>query len=439
MRANMFLRLLGQSLHLVQIAFTDRIVNRRSIQYVNCCHNPLPFLEGINPTAFYKSSFLGLSMLSFGIAYTGRIDTLSIVKPDTIEALAGELSGAATRRNTISLGGNFSKTRMAGPALACDLTLSTAGLTRLLKYEPRDLTISVEAGMPYRELTRILAENRQMVPLDPLFAEESTIGGVIAANLSGSRRRLYGTARDMVIGMTFATLQGKLVRTGGMVVKNVAGLDMGKLMIGSFGTLAALAVINFKLQPMPAGTRTFLRRFDRLEDSIAARDVILRSVLQPSSIDLIKRDEGFELIVQAGGNAALLDRYSREFADAEMLEGEAERQAWERVREFTPAFLKSNPDGAVVRISCVHSELGRVLAELPGPAVARAGSGVVYGYFNHAQQALGRGVIEFAPQSFREENDLWPAPGDAFAMMGKVKAMFDPGRLLNPRRLYGRI
>ena len=97
-----------------------------------------------------------------------------------------------------------------------------------------------------------------MVPLDPPFADQATVGGVVAANSSGPRRRLYGTARDMVIGMRFATLEGKLVQSGGMVVKNVAGLDMAKLMIGSFGTLAAIAVVNFKLVPMPEAERSFL-------------------------------------------------------------------------------------------------------------------------------------------------------------------------------------
>ncbi len=121
----------------------------------------------------------------------------------------------------------------------------------MLEYEPRDLTISVEAGLPWREFTSLLAANRQMVPLDPPFAADATVGGVVAANSSGPRRRLYGTARDLVIGMRFATLEGKLVQSGGMVVKNVAGLDMAKLMIGSFGTLAAIAVVNFKLLPAP--------------------------------------------------------------------------------------------------------------------------------------------------------------------------------------------
>ena len=126
-----------------------------------------------------------------------------------------------------------------------------------------------------------------MVPLDPPFSDAATIGGIVSANSSGPRRRLYGTARDLVIGMKFATIEGKLVQSGGMVVKNVAGLDMGKLMIGSFGTLAAIAVVNFKLLPRPAAEASLLLSFETLDDAIAARDRILKGVLAPAAIDLL--------------------------------------------------------------------------------------------------------------------------------------------------------
>ena len=179
------------------------------------------------------------------------------VRPESPQELAEALSWASSRRQTVELGGHFSKRLMGGTAGPANMTISTAAMCRVRQYEPRDLTISVEAGLSYCELSRLLAEHRQMIPLDPPFADTATIGGVVAANCSGPRRRLYGTARDMVIGMQFATLEGKLVESGGMVVKNVAGLDMGKLMIGSFGTLAAIAVINFKVIPQPPCERTF--------------------------------------------------------------------------------------------------------------------------------------------------------------------------------------
>src|SRR5260370_15307669 len=121
-----------------------------------------------------------------------------------------------------------------------------------------------------------------MIPLDPPFSDNATAGGILAANVRGPRRRLYGTARDMVIGMTFATLEGKLIRTGGMVVKNVAGLDMGKLMIGSFGTLAAIAIVNFRVHPVPPATRTYILEFDSIAALMAARDAVLKNQLQPS-------------------------------------------------------------------------------------------------------------------------------------------------------------
>src|SRR5947209_7169765 len=125
------------------------------------------------------------------------------------------LREAAVRKQTITLGGAFSKRLMGGPVAPAEITISTAAMKRVLAYEPRDLTISVEAGMRYAELTRILAQNRQTVPLDPPFSESATIGGILASNSSGPRRRLFGTARDLVIGMKFATLEGKLVQSGG--------------------------------------------------------------------------------------------------------------------------------------------------------------------------------------------------------------------------------
>jgi glycolate oxidase FAD binding subunit len=368
-----------------------------------------------------------------------------MLAPGSPEELAAQLGESNSKAQSITLGGNFTKSAMGGPVAVSDVTISTAKLNRVLQYEPRDLTISVEAGITYRELSRVLAEHGQMIPLDPHFSDQATVGGVLAANVSGPRRRLYGTARDMVIGMTFATLEGKLIKTGGMVVKNVAGLDMGKLMIGSFGTLAAIATANFRLHPIPPVTRTFVQKFSNIAGAMAARDAVLKSELQPASIDILKSVGSYKLLIQAGGSPAVLDRYSRELTGSQILEGGDERNLWNDICEFTPRFLAENSRGAVLRMSCSLSEVGRVLDWMPATALARAGSGVCYGYFPQVQELalltdFGSGsVIEFAPQSFRETADLWPVPGSDFEMMKKIKEMFDPRRLLNRGRLYGRI
>jgi glycolate oxidase FAD binding subunit len=379
--------------------------------------------------------------------------------PQTPGELAEALGCAASRKQSIALAGASTKRLMGGPVESADVSITTRCLNRVLLYEPHDLTISVEAGISYRDLSRVLAENNQMIPLDPPYAAGATIGGVLAANVSGPRRRLYGTARDLVIGMQFATLQGKLVQSGGMVVKNVAGLDMAKLMIGSFGTLAAIAVANFKLLPKPAVERTFLLLFDTAERAFAARDAVLRSVLQPAAVDLLnpaaaemRGRSGFVLAIQSGGNALAVERYERTLralGDMTTLEGPAGRAFWTGVREFAAAFMATTPDGAVVRVSCTLKELRDVLASTPTPILARAGSGVSYAGFETCLAAAGwsasaaaRGwkcVIEYAPESRKKEFDLWPSPGGDIEVMKRVKDMFDPQHLLNRGRLYRRI
>jgi glycolate oxidase FAD binding subunit len=259
--------------------------------------------------------------------------------------------------------------------------------------------------------------------------------------------------------MRFATLEGKLVQSGGMVVKNVAGLDMAKLMIGSFGTLAAIAVVNFKLQPEPETERSFLLPFDSLAGALAARNQILGSVLQPAAIDLLNPAAGLAfgqgawlLAIRAGGSAASVDRYHHELAHIAgrlAAENPCPEAFWQEVASFTPRFLDRHADGAVVRASCTLKELEGVLASLEGPALARAGSGICYGYFEHSEDAAswlsgaaGRGwktVIEFSPEGRKQALELWPSPGSDLEIMRRVKNLFDPANLLNRGRLYRRI
>jgi glycolate oxidase FAD binding subunit len=375
--------------------------------------------------------------------------------PDTAEDLAEALRRQALHDRTILLEGNGTKRQMAGPVEDADEYISICGLNRILDYEPHDLTISVQAGVPWRDLTALLAENRQMIPLDPPFADGATVGGVVAANCSGPRRRLYGTARDMVIGMQFATIEGKLVHSGGMVVKNVAGLDMAKLLIGSFGTLAAIAVVNFKVVPMPEVERTFLKPFGSAREAMAARDRLLAGGLQPSAVDALNpaaaeavADKVWLLAVRASGNLAAVRRYQDDpvLRDALVLEDSSQGSLWRQLEEFTPGFLAEHANGAVVRVSCTLKELENVVTSFEGPALARAGSGVCYGYFDQAEAAAEwldaamrrewRGVIEFASNDDKPGLNLWPSVGGDFEIMQRVKRLFDPGNLLNRGRLY---
>jgi glycolate oxidase FAD binding subunit len=375
---------------------------------------------------------------------------MEMMTPQRAEDLADCLRDAAGSGKIVELLGNGTKQRAGGP-IAAGLRISTAGLAQVLQYEPKDLTVSVGAGMLYSDFTAMLAKDGYMVPLDPPFAKRATLGGVIASNSSGPRRRLYGTARDVVIGMKFATTEGKLVQTGGMVVKNVAGLDMGKLLIGSLGTLAAIAVVNFKLMPLPEATRSFLFSYANPADAFAQRDRILQSVMQPAAVDLLNPQasrelnrQGWLLAIATAGNARVLERYKQELAGSELLDGEAERSFWETVQEYPSRFLESQPDGAIVRHSFTLRDLKGAIGKLPGAVIARSANGVCYSYHPESAQAkraleMGSTVMEYGPASRTAGVTMWPRVDSGFPTMQRIKAMFDPKNVLNPGRLYGRI
>jgi glycolate oxidase FAD binding subunit len=341
------------------------------------------------------------------------------VEPATERELADCLKHSADAKEPIELG----------------VTLTTRALNRVLNYEPRDLTISVEAGMPYAKLGQLLAADGLMLPLDPPWSETATIGGIVSANRNGPRRRLYGTARDMVIGMRFAMLTGEVASSGGMVVKNVAGLDMAKLMIGSFGTLAGIASVNFKLTPAPKQTRTLVFRFKTAQEAFALRNRVLKSILPVAALDILNpaaaarcsADSSWILALQA---VTAVERYGAEFPGGE---DAGCQEFWPPVREFTPRWLAEHPSSIVARYSTTHAGMQGLMESLQGPAVARAASGVVYAY--GSADAAGRYVLEHAPPGV----DRWPSPGPDFAMMQSVKRMFDPQGLLNQGALYGRI
>lgn len=353
------------------------------------------------------------------------------IEPLNPAELADAMAGAAANHKQIRLGDASSG------AAATGVAISTSRMTRVLQYEPRDLTISVEAGIRYSELSKILAGCQQMIPLDPPWAEDVTIAGLLAANLNGPRRRQFGTARDLVIGMSFATLEGKVVRTGGMVVKNVAGLDIGKLMIGSFGTLAAIATVNFKLNPIPKVSATLGYEFATAAEAFALRDRVLKGQLQPTALDLLNPAASEQAGLAKAWNLLLLatsmpERFMREYPGAKT----HDPSVWTAIQEFTPRYLAANPQARIARRSTTHMGMKALFSDaMRTPAIARAASGIVYLY-DPEQEPAGNFVWEHAPSSV---TDRWPNPGSDFAVMRQVKNMIDPEGLLNKGALYGRI
>jgi len=374
------------------------------------------------------------------------------IRPKSAAELSQALREAAANGQCIRLGGAFTKDAMGGSVRDAAVSISTCTMRRVLAYEPKDLTVSVEAGLPYSELTALLAAEGQMLPLDPPLAPVSTVGGVMAANLSGSRRRLFGAARDMVIGMTYCTLGGDIAESGALVVKSVAGYDIHKLLIGSFGTLAAIASVNFKVAPAPERCRTFVLSHSSAAGALESRSLLARGALQPVSVDYLNPAaaalcglESHAVLVRASGSERLLGRYARELPAAEPIDGEREAALWAQVNDLAPAWLGGHGGLAVVKAVHPAQDLPKIAGAVSGPVWSHLFIGVTRlacRDLAETAQALSSGcaaLVEWSDPARRQGLDLWPAPGADFELMKDVKAVFDPNGLLNPGRLHGRI
>ena len=256
-----------------------------------------------------------------------------------------------------------------------ELVLSTKRLDQVLEHEAGDLTAIVEAGIRVRDLNARLADHGQMLALDP--PGNPTIGACIAANLSGPRRHRYGTARDLVIGVTAVLADGTIASSGGKVVKNVAGYDLGKVFCGSEGRFGLIARVALKLHPRPELARTLVAPLESTAEAQAKARAILRAPLAPSAVDVVWPGR---LAVLFEGSRRGVDE---QLATAQALVGGAEdfgstweeaevRQARSRGRLlFTPAELASTLGGleeAVVRVAAGIAYVSEPVADPRDPA-----------------------------------------------------------------------
>ncbi len=283
------------------------------------------------------------------------------IQPRTIQ----ELQQAIAPNDHIVARGAGSK-----PALAArgddSLAIDLSGLSGVLEYEPGEFTFTALAGTPVRLVRDLLKEHGQYLPFDPPLAEHgATLGGTVAAGLSGPGRYRFGGVRDFILGVRFIDGTGQLVRGGGKVVKNAAGFDLPKLMVGSLGQYGVLAEMSFKVFPHPEAYLTVRAAFDGLPAALAAMQRVYIAPLDVDAIDLTPGETGQpEVWVRLGGlNSVLQGRASRiqSLLDGgEILIGPPEEQAWQSAREFTWA----TPGWALVKVPLSPARLPDLEAAL---------------------------------------------------------------------------
>ena len=229
-------------------------------------------------------------------------------------------------------------TRTASGAEIIDMR----GLSGIVEYKPAEYTITALAGTPVSELDTALRENGQFLPFDPvLVAAGSTVGGMVASGLSGSGRLRYGGLRDFILGTRFVDGKGRLIRGGGKVVKNAAGFDFPKLLVGSLGRLGILIDATFKVFPRPASYASVLATYDDLQVAIDDMQRLSVSPVELIAMDLIGQADGgrYTLATRIGGSEELLparaERLQSMLPSAEVLGGNADIATWKAATEFS--------------------------------------------------------------------------------------------------------
>lgn len=214
-----------------------------------------------------------------------------------------------------------------------------SGISGIIEYDPSEYTFTALAGTTLEELRQALSENGQYLPFDPLLTEQgATIGGTVASGMSGPGRYRYGGIRDFIIGVQYIDGHGNLIRSGGKVVKNAAGFDLSKLMVGSLGRYGALIECSFKVFPRPKIFTTLQVAFDSLEGTLEKLVEVTKLPLDIFAVELIPHPDRYLLVTRLGGiaenMAARIDRLKSVLGDGEIIEAEEEAQMWRYFTEF---------------------------------------------------------------------------------------------------------
>jgi len=387
-----------------------------------------------------------------------------VVAPSTPEAVASALRWASdTDRSVLIRGGG---TKLAWGALVpeVDLMLSTEALARVEAHRHGDLTATVQAGATLAATNAELARHRQWLPLDPPADDHATIGGIVATNDSGPRRHRHGAPRDLIIGMTLARADGVLAKSGGIVVKNVAGYDVSRLFTGSFGCLGVILTATFKLAPLAEASRSVRVSYADATQCATFANQLFDLASTPTAVELtwpsgtlLVRFESVESVAvqQAAHAVALADETG---GTATVIAEADEPEAWRthQARVF-------EGDGTVVKLVVLPSDLPATFAwldeatrggALDAELIGRAGLGVLHlrvsgplteqiSFIRQLRERLrvghGSAVLQRGDEDLRRQVDPWGTVGDGLPLMQQVKRQFDPSGMLNPGRGPGGI
>jgi len=355
-----------------------------------------------------------------------------------------------------------------------DVVLSLERFTGLIEHDDANLTATAQAGMRVAELQQILAGRHQFLAIDPPQTAEATIGGVVAANTNGPRRMHYGGVRDQVIGMKCVLATGEQVKSGGKVVKNVAGYDMCKLFTGSLGTLGVITEVTLRMAPVPERSASVLAS-GTIAQALKMVEQIEASALLPCAVTLVnaraavqltaesgirKQESDYLVLVWVEGFSEAVERHLNDLRtmakaagmSAEALEDSQHQTLWKSICDFT-----SIVSGPLYRLTLRLGAIGGAISTIDGwsptpQIVAHMGAGTLWvasdvddvaGWFARlsalATSNRGHAIVAAAPPHVKEVVDVWGPPPPGLSIMAEIKRQFDPAGILNPGRFVARL
>lgn len=395
----------------------------------------------------------------------------AVVVPGSIDDVAAVLRLAHAHDLALAPRGGGTALGLGAPPSRLDIVLSLGRLDRVLEHAAGDLVVRAEAGTPLARVKAVVAEAGQTLALDPPEeARGATLGGIVAADLSGPRRLRYGTTRDLLIGLTVVQADGTVAHAGGRVVKNVAGYDLCKLFTRSLGTVGVVVETIFRLHPAPPARGLVTASFTSPAALHEGVQAVLRSTLTPSALEMrwtgghgrlgLLFEGGAAGVAAQVERAALLWSAQRDTtivseAHLDAVWGELTQRPWDDASDEQTVGLK-------IAVPIAH--LPRLLEDAVeleqryGATIAlsgHAGSGVVFAALRGVTDPIAATAIEQwrawvvarggggsvvlmqGSQGLKRSLDVWGPVGDALPVMRAIKQRFDPRGILNPGRYVG--
>jgi glycolate oxidase FAD binding subunit len=373
--------------------------------------------------------------------------------PRSTEEVSAVLRAATALGLRVVARGTGSRLSWGLPPTGLDLIVDTSRMTAVLAHAAGDLVVTTQAGLRMIDLQKQLGSHRQQLALDGSDTLGGTVGGTIATATSGPLRYRFGSVRDLLIGITVVLADGTVARSGGTVVKNVAGYDLGKLYTGSLGTLGVITEAVFRLHPLPEASRWIVSSAADVARAAAAVAAVRAAQHDPVALEVDRGAPGGSVTVGVAVEGVTKGIDARAEAVASLLSGVAGMPA--TVIEHPPDWWgrpPHPPQGTGATVTCEPSGLTNLLATAPGALRGSAGAGVFAVGLDDGDRLDdelaqlrtittrhgGSAVLRCASPHRKATLDVW-GPVPALGLMRRLKDQFDPEHRLSPGRFVGGI